>query len=307
MPENPSLELLRGLFIHLPHRLSGEFLHGGKALALGRIRDKDQGNDQADNPRHGRRQEAPLPSCGRHDEARHHHRNGLAQLRGRTEDAVPGSALIEREPAGQADGAGRRTHGLHPAVHAPKEKESHKDKEGSFAQRRSQQPQDTQNKVNKGRYANTRRHKTTDVAIVCNETVGKLSYRIHKVEGRPYEAQFPGRKHATVDERLLDHAQGTPAHVVQGIGHGHAPEGTLTEASVGGVHLPFRNGCFRRFTDAEIGKEGHYKSAKRVPISVPGTKRRACRPTARAPSTLASLSSMNRISPAGKPMRRTAS
>ena len=253
MPENPFLQLLGGLFIHFPHRFSGEFLHGGQALTFGRIGNENQRYHQAHYSGHGRGQEAPLPTGRRHNETCHHHGDRLTQLRGRAENTVAGTALREREPAGKADGAGRRAHALHPAVNAPQYQEAHKNHQGAQPQRSTQQAQEAQDQIHHGRYAYAHRHESADIAIIGNETVGELTYGIYKIKSRTNDTQLPGRKGAAVYERLLHHTQRSPAHIVQGIGHRHAPESAFPQTLVGSVYLAFRNPGGRWFADAEEG------------------------------------------------------
>ena len=276
MAENPFLQLPGGLF--LLDRFPGKLFDGGKAFAFGGVGNKDEGHNQADGSRRGRRQESPLPARRRDDEAGHDHGDGLAQLGRGREDAVHGATAFEREPSAQGNGAGRRAHGLHPAVDAPEEREGGQKK----ARRPVPKAQKAQDEVHEGRYANPDGHETADVAVVGDEAVEELPYRVHKVEGRADDTELPCRENAAVDEGLLHHAKGHAAYVVEGVGYRHAPEGTGAEASVRPVHLGRRNFLCARFADTEPGVQGHgansrpegWKDGCRACRGVPGGRLR---------------------------------
>ena len=307
MPEHPLLQFPGGLLVHGPNLLSGEFLHRRKPLTFRRIGNEHKRKDQADHPRHSRRQKAPLPTGRRHDKARHNHGQGFSQLRRSAENAIHSAPPRQREPARQADGSGRRAHALRPAVEPPQHHKQQHHRHRAHRQRAMQEPQRAQQQVHQGRYPNARRHKTPDVAIVRNEPVHEFAGGIDEKKGRSDNAQLPGREHPAVDERLLYHAERAPADVIERIDHRHAPERPAAQAFVHGIHLPFRHLLSPGLANAEEGEKGHYKSLNRADNLVPGTYTRACRPTLRAACTLVSLSSIKRISPAGKPIRATAS
>ena len=90
----------------------------------------------------------------------------------------------------------------------------------------------TQKQVCKSREEKSGRHETLDVAVVRNEAVHELSYRIHKKKSGSDDAEFSRRKHSLINQRLLHDTETHPAHVIEAIRNRSAPESLVSQRPV---------------------------------------------------------------------------
>ena len=67
------------------------------------------------------------------------------------------------------------------------------------------------------RQKQTRAHKSTDIAVVSDESVDKLPEGVDQKKSRPDETEFSGSQNIPVNQRLLHHTEAHAAHIVEAV------------------------------------------------------------------------------------------
>ena len=76
------------------------------------------------------------------------------------------------------------------------------------------QARQAKDKVQRRGDAYSRGHEPAYIAVIGNESVGELPYRIYEIEGGAYDTQLAGGEEAAVYEGLLHNAKGHAANIV---------------------------------------------------------------------------------------------
>jgi hypothetical protein len=103
------------------------------------------------------------------------------------------------------------------------------------------EPQGCHQKIYNGRDKQACGHKTTDVAVVGDESVQKLAHCVNKKKCRTYKAQLPFGQNTLINKRFFEKTDARAADIIKTVCNGDTPEGFPSERPICLVNSIMRN------------------------------------------------------------------
>ena len=131
-----------------------------------------------------------------------------------------------------------------------------------------EKPQYPKKEIGDGGHEQPGGHEPPDVAVVSDKAVHEFPERIHEKQGRPDDAELPGREDFPVYEGLLDDTQAQPAYVIQAVCNDRTPECLCPESPVDLICHFGRDLILRRLAYPIEIVQTHYFIIKGLKFSV---------------------------------------